>query len=206
MALTKKQKVFLDHYLVCWNAAEAARRAGYSAASARSIGSENLTKPDIADAIRAHMQDLHMTADEVLMRLAEQSRGDVGEFLGLPVKNLRQHPRSHLLRSVKQKVSTVYFGKDAEGNDLKEVTETVEFEMYDSQAATVQIGRHLKLFTDRIETIDWRKEMEAAGLNPDAERDRLIREYEESLTGGAGGDAAGRLADGEGAARGGEAD
>ena len=44
--LSTKQQVFVEEYLRSLNATEAARRAGYSAKTARSIGSENLTKPD----------------------------------------------------------------------------------------------------------------------------------------------------------------
>ena len=44
--LTDKQRAFVSQYLICWNASEAARRAGYSVKSAYSIGSENLTKPN----------------------------------------------------------------------------------------------------------------------------------------------------------------
>ena len=44
MALSKKQRVFVEHFLRCWNAAEAARRAGYSERSARHIGCENLSE------------------------------------------------------------------------------------------------------------------------------------------------------------------
>ena len=47
MNLTPKQRAFADFYIELGNAAEAARRAGYSAKTAKSIGAENLTKPDI---------------------------------------------------------------------------------------------------------------------------------------------------------------
>jgi phage terminase small subunit len=47
--LTPKQRRFVEELPACgWNATEAAIRAGYSTHTARSIGSENLTKPDIA--------------------------------------------------------------------------------------------------------------------------------------------------------------
>ena len=49
--LTDKQKRFVKEYLVDLNATQAAIRAGYSENTARHIGSENLAKPDIADAI-----------------------------------------------------------------------------------------------------------------------------------------------------------
>ncbi|MBQ7262840.1 MAG: terminase small subunit [Synergistaceae bacterium] len=50
MALTPKQKAFVEAY--AGNATEAAIKAGYSPKTARSIGQENLTKPDIIRAIK----------------------------------------------------------------------------------------------------------------------------------------------------------
>lgn len=52
MALTPKQRRFVDEYLLEPNASKAALKAGYPKASAHSIGSENLHKPEIAAAIK----------------------------------------------------------------------------------------------------------------------------------------------------------
>ncbi len=53
IALTQKQQRFVDEYLVDLNATQAAVRAGYSEQTARRIGPENLSKPDIAEAVAA---------------------------------------------------------------------------------------------------------------------------------------------------------
>lgn len=45
--LTQKQKRFVDEYLISGNAAQSAIKAGYSKKTARIIGKENLTKPNI---------------------------------------------------------------------------------------------------------------------------------------------------------------
>ena len=50
MALTAKQRAFVEFYT--GNATEAAIKAGYSKDTERSIGQENLTKPDIIAAIK----------------------------------------------------------------------------------------------------------------------------------------------------------
>ena len=49
--LTAKQEAFCTEYMIDLNATQAAIRAGYSEDTARQIGSENLSKPDIADRI-----------------------------------------------------------------------------------------------------------------------------------------------------------
>jgi phage terminase small subunit len=51
-SLTAKQKKFCKEYMVDCNAKQAAIRAGYSRRTAKSIGQENLTKPDLAEFIQ----------------------------------------------------------------------------------------------------------------------------------------------------------
>lgn len=73
--LTDKQAAFVREYLVDLNATQAAIRAGYSKKTARKIGSENLSKPDIATAIRkaleARSERTEVTQDWVISRLVE---------------------------------------------------------------------------------------------------------------------------------------
>lgn len=56
--LTRKQERFCREYLIDHNATQAAIRAGYSTESARQIGSENLTKPNISKRIEQLEQKL----------------------------------------------------------------------------------------------------------------------------------------------------
>ena len=49
--MTKKQKRFVEEYLIDLNATQAAIRAGYSPDTAQQMGSENLSKPVIKNAI-----------------------------------------------------------------------------------------------------------------------------------------------------------
>lgn len=69
--LTPKQQRFVEEYLVDLNATQAAIRAGYSEKTAYSIGQENLTKPEIAEAIKNKQQKisekLEITIESLLM-------------------------------------------------------------------------------------------------------------------------------------------
>lgn len=51
MALTEKQRRFVDYYIETGNASEAARRAGYKLENADATGRENLRKPTVKAAI-----------------------------------------------------------------------------------------------------------------------------------------------------------
>jgi len=70
MSLTAKQKCFVKEYLIDLNATQAAIRAGYSEKTAKSVGSENMTKPDIQQAIQKEMdvrsKKTEITAEYVL--------------------------------------------------------------------------------------------------------------------------------------------
>ena len=72
-ALTSKQELFCQEYLVDLNATQAAVRAGYSPRTAHVIGQENLTKPAIAAAIQERMnarsRRVQRSADDVLTDL-----------------------------------------------------------------------------------------------------------------------------------------
>lgn len=81
MALTDKQRRFVDEYLIDLNATQAAVRAGYSENTARSIGSENFGKPAVAEAIaeaqRERAERTGVTADQVVRELARVAFSDL---------------------------------------------------------------------------------------------------------------------------------
>jgi len=73
--LSPKQEKFVNEFLVDLNATQAAVRAGYSKNSARRIGSQNLSKLDIQEALRKRRQELmrntKLTPEYVLNHLKE---------------------------------------------------------------------------------------------------------------------------------------
>lgn len=83
MKLTEKQNRFVDYYIELGNATQAAIKAGYSKKTARSVGSENLTKPDIKSAIEKKMKKLEdakiAKAEEVLQLYSRILRGEESE-------------------------------------------------------------------------------------------------------------------------------
>lgn len=73
--LKDRQEQFCREYIIDYNATQAAVRAGYSERTAKSIGSENLTKPAILARVRELQKEqaerLSISADWVLMQLVE---------------------------------------------------------------------------------------------------------------------------------------
>lgn len=66
MALTPKQKLFVDEYLIDLNATQAAIRAGYRPDNAEQMGYQLLQKTSVSDAISKAM--LNVPAAPVLIR------------------------------------------------------------------------------------------------------------------------------------------
>lgn len=134
MAITKKRRVFIEAYLKSWNATEAARAADYTHPGSQ--GHRLLKNVEIQEEIQRRLDEKCMGADEVLLRLAEQARADISEFItdhgavdwGAVKK------RGHLIKKVAHNK-----GRNS------------SIELYDSQSALALIGKHHRLFTDRVE-------------------------------------------------------
>ncbi|MBG6526561.1 terminase small subunit [Pseudomonas aeruginosa] len=100
MALTKKQRLFVDEYLLDLNATQAAIRAGYSTRRATEIGYQLLQRPEVAQAIQAAMAErskrTEVEADYVIRRLREIDEMDVLDILedDGSFRSIRDWPRA----------------------------------------------------------------------------------------------------------------
>ncbi|HEP9509076.1 terminase small subunit [Pseudomonas aeruginosa] len=100
MALTKKQRLFVEEYLVDLNATQAAIRAGYSTRRAAEIGYQLLQRPEVAQAIQAAMAErskrTEVEADYVIRRLREIDEMDVLDILedDGSFRSIRDWPRA----------------------------------------------------------------------------------------------------------------
>lgn len=155
MALTNKQRIFIAEYLRDFNATRAAIAAGYSEKTARAIGCENLTKPDIKEAIDERM----MSRDEVIVGLTDIARGNIADLMDVTTAgysfrlvvedeggNKIVNPKTKLIKKIKQKVTTI-LAKSESGED-REIIET-ELELYSAHEAYRDLGKYHALFIDR---------------------------------------------------------
>lgn len=124
--LSEKQKAFVEQYLIDLNATAAAGRAGYKDPS---IGRQLITKNHVAKAIEEakakRLERVKITQDEVLRDLIEIKERCLQRA---PVMNMKGEQV-----------------QDAEGNHLW------AFNAKDGVKALELLGKHLKMFTDKIE-------------------------------------------------------
>jgi len=135
--LTDKQQVWLEHYLVCWNATEAARKAGY--ASPRQSGYSNMTKDYIQNEIKARLSEKKMSADEALARLSAYAKADLTDFLKV---------HTHSGTATLDMNSAQAAGKLFLIKKYKETRYGHELELHDPLRALELVARHHGLFDD----------------------------------------------------------
>lgn len=152
--LTRKQQVFIAEYCRCFNASEAARRAGYSEKTAYSIGSRLLKDVEVSAAIQAKLAEIHMSADEALKLMADIARGDVAQLMdvtpmgfNMDMSKAKEQGLTRLIKKVKQK--TVTHIAKSESDEDREVVE-LEVELYDAQAAIRDVLKVHGKFADKV--------------------------------------------------------
>lgn len=117
MKLSKKQSTFCREYIVDLNATQAAIRAGYSKNTAKSVASENLTKPDIREQIFTLINErnmrLQIDADSVLKDLVLKMSADLADIFDsqgafLPIDKWPIEWRRGLVAGVEIKQEYIY--------------------------------------------------------------------------------------------------
>lgn len=161
--LTDKQQLFCEHYLICMNATKAAKLAGYSEPTAYAIGAENLRKPQIRAYIDARLNDVAMSANEVLTRLTAHARADIRDVLNdkgeFDFDKGNTNDALGLVSEIEQKE----FG--------------VKVKMVSSQTALVTLARFHSLLTDKHE-VSGPGGTPLFGDLPEDELDRRLAEAE----------------------------
>lgn len=80
MALNEKQKAFAEYYAACFNATEAAKKAGYSERTAYSIGQRLLKHVEVQKCLQSLSKSAHSeriaTINEVLEYLTDTMRDE----------------------------------------------------------------------------------------------------------------------------------
>ena len=143
--MTKKQKRFIEEYLIDLNATQAAIRAGYSPDTAKAIGCENLTKPDIRAHIDRAMAERSkrtgVNADRVVQELAKIAFVNATEVIDPKTATVREDALPEDTAAI-QSVKVKTFGEDGLEREIK---------MADKLKALEMLGRHLGMFKDKLE-------------------------------------------------------
>ena len=148
MALTEKQRRFVDEYLIDLNATQAAIRAGYSVKTAREQASQNLTKLNIQQAISEKMAERSkrtgVNQDRIVLELAKiafVNAADVIDSDDATIKAGATADDTAAIQSVKVKVIPT---KEGEGVER-------EIRLNDKLKALELLGKHLGMWNDKLD-------------------------------------------------------
>lgn len=125
--LTPKQQRFVDEYLIDLNATQAAIRAGYSEKTAKDIGSQNLAKLYIKEAIEQ----------------AQNKRSDRTEIT-----------QDYVLTNIKKVIDRCMQAESVDGETTTEDGEIAQAFVFKEQGALKgleMLGKHLGMFKDKVE-------------------------------------------------------
>lgn len=145
--MTKKQKRFVEEYLIDLNAAKAAIRAGYSPKAAKQIGQRLLTYADlraaIDKAIAERSRRVGIEQDRVLRELAKIAFLDAAAVIDtetVEIKADASREDTACIAGVKTRTLPTAAGLIVER----------EVRFYDKLKALELLGKHLGLFTDKV--------------------------------------------------------
>ncbi|RKH93631.1 terminase small subunit [Corallococcus sp. AB038B] len=150
-ALTANQERFVQEYLVDLNGKQAAIRAGYSERSAEVTASKLLSNPKVRAAVdaakAARAERVEVKADDVLRELLLIARTDIGDAFSptgalLPLKEMPAHLR-RAISSIEVEQLTV---------DGEAIGTVAKVKLWDKPKSLELLGKHLRLFVDKVET------------------------------------------------------
>lgn len=156
--LSKKHRLFVNEYLIDQNATRAYIAAGYSKKGAGPSAHALLKKPKILSEITnktdKRLEKLEITADRVLKELAKLAFLDPRKLFNpdgslKPVTDLDDDTAAAIAGMDIEKLYE-HFSKGG----AKNVGTVTKVKLLDKGINLERLGRHLKLFTDKVEIVD----------------------------------------------------
>lgn len=148
MALTEKQKRFVEEYLIDLNATQAAIRAGYSVKTANEQGSRMLTNVSIQQAIALEMAERSkrtgVNQDRVVLELAKIAFVKMTDIVDPDTGEIRCDASDDdlaCIEGIKYKRSTTDTGYSVER----------EVKIASKLKALEKLGQHLGMWNDKID-------------------------------------------------------
>lgn len=166
--LTEKQQRFCEEYLIDLNATQAAIRAGYKEKTAYSMGQRLLKNVEIQNQLQKRklerVERTEITQDMVLYELANIAFSNAADYAAVVEKDLmvehdgEEYPvYDHDGNPVKYRTVEPVLTADLTENQkralavIKKGRDGFEVKPYDKIRALELLGKHLGMFTDKVE-------------------------------------------------------
>jgi len=152
--LTPRQQRFVEEYMIDLNASAAAVRAGYSPKTARFIGHENLTKPNIQSAVSSARSQLakrsEVSLDWVISQYMKIASANPFDYLQFHPDGTVTPKRAEILRDLGTAI--VEYSEDeelvesVELGQVRRVRLHIKIRLANRMAALLALGRYLGMF------------------------------------------------------------
>lgn len=158
--LTDKQKKFVEEYLVDLNATQAAIRAGYSKKTADKTAAKLVVKSCIKNAISEEIakrsKRTEITQDRVLKELAKIGFADIKDYLQYRTEKtqIATNDEGEPIIGYRE-IIDIKTSEEVDGTIINEVSiskdGTFKFKLYDKLSALEKMGKHLGMFTEKVD-------------------------------------------------------
>lgn len=146
--LNDRQRRFVDEYLIDLNATQAAIRAGYSKKTAGQIGERLLKhveiKPLLAERMKSREKRTEITQDKVLSELSRIAFGNKRGLMKWGPDGVTLLDSEGISDDDAAMVSEV-------SESVTEAGGTIKLKTHDKVKALELLGKHLGMFTDKVE-------------------------------------------------------
>ncbi len=161
--LTRNQRIFCDEYLIDLNATRAYKAAYKNVTkdeTAAAAGARLLRNVKVENYIEHKMKErekrTEITQDKVLKELAKIGFADLKDYLEYKTaKSVVEHDEDGEPIIDYRTIIDVVDSKEVDTGVVQEVSisrdGTFKFKLYDKQKALELIGKHLGMFTDKVE-------------------------------------------------------
>lgn len=152
--LTPQQRLFAHEYMIDQNATQAAIRAGYSERSAPQYAHELLKTPKVKELVdqlsSERLERLKVSSDDVLRELLFIAKSDLRKLFDEngALKQTYDWPDEIAASVSSLDIEDLFEGY---GQDRTQIGYTKKIKLWDKTKALELLGRHLKLFTDKLE-------------------------------------------------------
>lgn len=154
--LTPQQERFCHEYIIDLNGKQSAIRASYSEATAEQQASRLLSKVKVQELIyklnQVRLKEVKIDANFVLEELHKIANSSVKDMVDddgafLPIKQMPDHIAKTIQSiDVEEAVET-----DSDTGEVIKTSKTVKVKLWSKDKSLENLGKHLKLFTDKLE-------------------------------------------------------
>lgn len=127
-SLTAKQQLFVDDYLIHFNATRAAKTAGYSEKTAYSQGQRLLKNVEISTLIESRLKESRMNSDQVMKLMSDIAQSSMNDYFRVVererLKSVRK-PLRLLIERKKIEIKRAYMYLDRKGYSDQEYDDFV---------------------------------------------------------------------------------